>query len=749
MNLNTLLIKSNSSTKNIFPDLSLWINFPAFTGWCALSCGIAAGYKFVSPAMVPSILYNETGIVAMVLLAFVALVSSSKLLRIVCFVTLGLCLYAYGLADQQHEFNQWKKTLSAQKKCRLSGRIISAPCLINGRYSFFVKSDSVFSFKGPGALKNKTIVCFSFKEPPPYGSVVLTGRFSLPHPNLNPGGFDAYLYYMSNNLWGTFFGDSIVQERPNSSFLSQAAGFARTTVRTSLSKIDNEEYRGILQAAFLNDQSDLTTSMKNLFFKAGIYHLLALSGFNIAILAGALMAFLFIVPIKKEWKIIISLAAIWLYLFFIGFIPSLFRAVIMATVVSAAYLVQRKSHMLNSLGVAGIVWLCMSPLSLFTPSYQLSFAATFGLITLSPVFLNLFKLPVRNNLLRKILTAVVSIASVSLASFIATLPILMYQFNQFYIYGLFANLFSVTLMSLAMWAALAGFMIQIIFPPLAIPCMHCAELLIDLMVKGAGLVEYIPWTALQVSLPYLELYVLFAIFVLGFILVKKDFYSRYFRISLPVVVACTCLCFLFHRAHTTAQIVSFKAKNTHLTGIRWPNNHIWLIGNGPETTSFSTYQRTILPWMHQAGPHKLEIVIFPNYPENAVHFLEPLLSNDHVRQVKCCDSSYDKDEDFLSFLKNYKSSISYLHNGDIMFPAPQCTCQALRPKEETVQKHVDFRIRIYNTVIFLPDSSKQPDDSLGAEIITINKFKMPRFERGLTEMHPLFTSQRNNTSAHI
>jgi hypothetical protein len=74
MNLNAFLIKITSFIKKIFPDIPLWIHFPAFTGWCALSVGIAAGRQFVSPVDIPSILYNKTGFFAMVLLAVIALV---------------------------------------------------------------------------------------------------------------------------------------------------------------------------------------------------------------------------------------------------------------------------------------------------------------------------------------------------------------------------------------------------------------------------------------------------------------------------------------------------------------------------------------------------------------------------------------------------------------------------------------------------------------------------------------------------
>jgi hypothetical protein len=251
-------------------------------------------------------------------------------------------------------------------------------------------------------------------------------------------------------------------------------------------------------------------------------------------------------------------------------------------------------------------------------------------------------------------------------------------------------------------------------------------------------VRFVPWTALQISFPYLELYGLFALFVLGFILIKKDFYRRYLIISVPVFLACGVIIFFYHHSRSNAQIVFFQAKNTHLTGVRWPNNHVWLIGHGPETALFSTYQRIILPWLHQSGPCKLETVIFPNYPENAVHFLEPLLSDEHVGAIKCCDSNFVKDEDFMSFLNEYKTPVGFFKNKDILVPTSQCTCRVFSSNAGTGHARVSFRIRIFNTVIFLPDSSLQTSDSLGASIVNINKFKMPRFERAVSNMHPVY-----------
>jgi ComEC/Rec2-related protein len=733
------LQKIFSSFKNIFPETFFWIKLPAFCGWCALSLGIAAAHGFLPEAADPSwIVYHKVFLATMALLGLTTLFSSSRTLRLACFFCFGFLLYQRALSEQYTVFSEWKKSLSPVKHCMLSGRVASAPSLIKGKYSFVLAADSLFAPGRRGVLKGKNIICFSLKEPPVCGPIVLAGRYSPPKPCPNPGGFDPYLYSMANNTWGTFFGDSIVRSSPGSSLVSRLSRTVRRSVTTSLASVKNEEYRGILLAAFLNDQGELTSSMKDLFFKAGIYHLLALSGFNIAILAGAVLAFLFFVPLKKEWKILISLAVIWAYLLFIGFIPSLFRSVIMATVVSASFLVQRKNYLLNALGIAGIVWLWLSPLSLFTPSYQLSFAATFGLITLSPLLLKAFPAPPLNPIAKTAVSSIFSLAAVSLASFIATLPVLMYHFNQLYIFGIFANLFCVTLMSISMWAALAGFMLQPLIPVIGALCMRAAEGMVFIMVQGAGLVRFVPWTALQPTLPYLLPYVLYVVFLLGAVLVKKDFRRRYVLIALPCFCMAACLCLLAHGRDRSAQAISFSIKNSFLAAVRWPDHRVWIFGSGPETPSYSTYRRTVLPWLQKTGPGKIEAVIFPGFPGNAVQFLGPLLQNEPIKRILSMDSNCVGDENLRSFLKASPVSMGLLKDHDILVPTPGCTCHVYSQPKTPTGHWTSFGIKIYNSVVFLSDKTVGRQDSLGSTTITIRPSKPLRFERAISEFHPLF-----------
>jgi ComEC/Rec2-related protein len=598
------------------------------------------------------------------------------------------------------------------ENCLLRGTVVSVSIMTKGKYSFLVKADSILPDRGHSAFFGKNIICFTAQEPPLRGYVEMRGAFRTPQRREAPGiGFDEFSYYMSNGLWGTFYGNSLVVKEQRRSFFDSWAEVGRSLVKQSLMHIHNKEYRGVLIASFLNDRGELSETMKSLFYRAGIYHLLALSGFNIAILAGVVYAILLLFPIRKEWKIIVALTVVWLYLFFIGFIPSLFRAVIMTTVVGVSFLFQKKSYGLNSLGIAGIAWLIMSPSSLFTPGFQLSFSATFGLIALSPLLLEYIQLPFSSGLIRTVLRFLIGTAAVSIASFIATIPILIYHFHQIYLFGLVANLFAVSLMAISMWLACIGFIFQLISTPLAAVCMCGAELFLEVMTQGAGLVRFVPWSMIRFSMPYSEIYIVFTIFILGVILVKQKLRSRYCAIALPACAVLSLLCIRFHMSHQETYISWLPMKSSCLIAVKWPNNRAWLFDIGTDMPKPQAYSQAILPWLSQFMDCRIEKVILPRWKHNSAHFLVPLLENEKTAQIVYCDSAFGKDDDFLSFVHSYKRSMTNIKPGESMLASNKCTCTVISRRDDiSPQSGLAFVLRINRSTVFLPDLKEiKPD----------------------------------------
>jgi competence protein ComEC len=268
---------------------------------------------------------------------------------------------------------------------------------------------------------------------------------------------------MAEGVWGTFTAASCEVAAAHLSLLEQLSAAFRDVTIAALRKIADFDNRALLQASFLGDTEFLSPYIKDIFRKSGIYHLIAISGLNTAMLAAALYFFLRLFPLGRTATHLICIGALWAYLPFVGFIPSLFRATIMTTCVIAATLFEKKNYALHTLGLAGTFWFIVSPESLFEPGYQLSFAATAGILTLFPVLYQCTPRP-GNRFLRPIVLFLFSSFYISLASFLTTAPILLYHFGTVSYFGLIANLVAVAAMTVSMWAFFAGLFFQMVLP---------------------------------------------------------------------------------------------------------------------------------------------------------------------------------------------------------------------------------------------------------------------------------------------
>jgi ComEC/Rec2-related protein len=724
-----------------FPLLTEWGRMPSLVGWVAVSCGIAAQAHVPWSNVFSSILYNEALIVAIVLSLVVALAVSHVPVRFAFFAIAGFLAALCAMGNQHAVYGRAMDALNDRTVVFLSARIESAPSLSFGEYCYSVRSDSIFAANQKGAFFNKTLTCYSFQKPPQYGSFTARGRFKAPRPAENPGAYDDFLNCMANNMWGRFYADTILDTRQTKSVWNTVAGYSRTIIATACSHIRNSDDRAIIVASFLNDRSDLSNSIRDLFFKAGIYHLLALSGFNVAILAAALFAFLTIIPVGKTVKIAIVLICIWSYYVFIGPLPSLFRAVLMTTVVLAAYLFQRKPHGLNSLGLAGMLWLFFSPSSLFTPSYQLSFSATLGLVTIYPLLSRRFP-PQQKSMFGKWVKAPLgSMFFVSLAAFIATAPVLAFHFGTLSLSGIVANLFAVSLMSIAMWISLAGFFLQVCMPVLVPLCMHVAEFTVDVMIRCSALVTMVPMSAAR--LPELQTltYAPYIVFFTGLCTLKPGLSTkRYLLWTGPAAVLASALLVVMQMSALQPAVTSFSLKKTSLTGIRWPDGKLWLVGTWPEGPAYSTYSRVIVPWMRINCSRRIEAVVIPGDACNAVQSLEPLLKDAGVKTVYSLTHAPQSCPDFPQFLNEFGARFVPVEEGKDFSPDPDCAFmflpRALLRNGDTV---CTASISMFGRTMPIPDSLCPAAGRNGAVTVTFSKNRSPVRTEAIPVSHPLYS----------
>jgi competence protein ComEC len=195
----------------------------------------------------------------------------------------------------------------------------------------------------------------------------------------------------------------------------------------------------LLGGLLLGDRTALPRDLDDAFRRAGVYHVLAVSGFNVALLASAVFALLVVARAGRRLAAAAAALAVIAFAFVVGPEPSVLRATLMGVLVLGAVLLEREASVLNSLSLAAIVVLALRPQDLLDPGFQLSFAATAGIV-LAP-------LP------RGILLGALG---VSVAAQLAVLPVTLAHFNQVATIGVLANLAVVPLAALATVLGLGG-----------------------------------------------------------------------------------------------------------------------------------------------------------------------------------------------------------------------------------------------------------------------------------------------------
>jgi competence protein ComEC len=184
------------------------------------------------------------------------------------------------------------------------------------------------------------------------------------------------------------------------------------------------------------------------FRRAGLSHLLAVSGQNVALLALLAMPLLAAFGILLRTRLVWILGAIVVYVPLAGAGPSILRAGVMGGISVLATLSGRRSSRLYALALAAVVTLAVDPRIAADVGWQLSFAAVLGILALAS--------PLRAAIGARIGArgwrgALAEGAAVTVAATLATAPLIAFHFESISTTTLFANLLALPAVAPAMW----------------------------------------------------------------------------------------------------------------------------------------------------------------------------------------------------------------------------------------------------------------------------------------------------------
>ncbi len=232
--------------------------------------------------------------------------------------------------------------------------------------------------------------------------------------------------------------------------LGAVADRIRSSIEAALRSGTRGERRALLVGVVLGDDSGLSRRLRDRFRASGLYHLLAVSGQNVALLAGGALALAWLLGVSRWIGELAAIAGIAGYVLAVGAQPSIVRAGIAGALGSLAWLTARQRDRWYFMLLGALALLAWNPYAFLDAGFELSFGAVVAIFTLAPwLRRRLEGYPVPSGL--------AEVLAVTSACSVATAPIVWLQFRALPLLAVPANVLAapamIPLLGLAFLAA--------------------------------------------------------------------------------------------------------------------------------------------------------------------------------------------------------------------------------------------------------------------------------------------------------
>ena len=310
-------------------------------------------------------------------------------------------------------------------------------------------------------------------------------------------------------LVGSVKSASLVDVVAHAPPLEEAFARARARVRRALAAAmaDDPEAAAVAIAILIGDRAGLSDDVERRLQRAGTYHVIAISGGNIALFAALAWAAARVLLRGRRAAIVTAMLIVAGYGLMVGAGASVGRAVVAAMIVLSATLVDHRAPPLNALAAVGIAFLAWDPLALADVGFLLSLGATAGILIAMPFWLPALerRLPAMagrsGRAVRGAILAAAAVILASAAAEIVLLPIQAAAFHRLTLAGLALNLIAIPAMATVQIAGMTLVALDLAglasLPGAAAICRAGARALVD----SAGFVDTWPWLAWRVASP--------------------------------------------------------------------------------------------------------------------------------------------------------------------------------------------------------------------------------------------------------
>ncbi|MCA2685210.1 MAG: ComEC/Rec2 family competence protein [Microcystis sp. M038S2] len=424
----------------------------------------------------------------------------------------------------------------------------------------------------------------------PGQEITIKGLLYRPRRANNPSAFDFASYLARQGAFAGLKGEIIIDKK------SPTWGVWQIRQRIVEAQIQGigQEKGTLLSSITLGRQAvNLPAKITDLFIKTGLAHILAASGFHVAILLGFVLTITRNLSPKQQF--IIAITILIVYGTLTGLQPSVLRAILMGIGALIGLLYNRQVNSLGSLLLAATILLLWQPLWIWDLGFQLSFLATLGLIITVPLLKN--KIDYFPNLIAEPI-------AISLAATLWTMPLLMFTFNSIALYSIPINIITTPLVTLISLGGVFTAFLGLIYPPLGSISASILYYPLELLLQITTFFSLLPFSTYSTG--KLSLGVMLIIYIcLTLICFNIWFRQRWHLIGLFILTLI--LIPIIYQHLTLTQVTVLATKSQPVIIIQNRGNTLLINGEEPATARY-----TVLPFLRQEGINQIQGAITVN-----------------------------------------------------------------------------------------------------------------------------------------
>jgi len=394
-----------------------------------------------------------------------------------------------------------------KKTQRVVGVISSEPDRRIDKAYYILRIEAVQEEKFSKSIHGKVIVTLPLYPEFNYGEKIeLTCKLEKPKPS-EESTFRYDKYLAQKGVWSICsFPKNIKKIADAKTNLFSFILYFKDSIKNRIEYIWSEPISSFMAGVLYGSKQGFSEKLMNYFSRTGVTHIIAVSGFNISIIALILMRGAILVGFYRRQAFWIVVIMIILFVIFTGASASAVRAAIMGIITLYA----EKSGRISQIGLvlvytATFMMIINPYVLMWDAGFQLSFLATLGLVYISP----LLKLKFPTEKLPKFLQTTLENFISTMSAIIATLPFILFQFGTLSLVAPLVNVLVLWIIPYLMLIGFSALVISFVYVPLASLVGEVGSLGVKYVLTIVEWFGSKEWAAAQIIFPWWLMIVLY------------------------------------------------------------------------------------------------------------------------------------------------------------------------------------------------------------------------------------------------